>query len=106
MTESTLVPIRYREFYDVPRAIVVEFDKQLYFLDCKFDNDADDYSQYYDVFNLVGVELADLDDLDWSTLPERGDKIGQMAVANVRFDESRRKYIDGSELKQVIDSQA
>ena len=31
------IPIRYRDFYDVPRAVVVEFRGKLYLFDSLFD---------------------------------------------------------------------
>ena len=106
MKESIQVPIRYREFHDLPRAIVVEFERGVYFLDCKFDADIDDYSQFFDVFKLTGVEMGELDGLDWSSLSERGEQIGKVAVAKVVFDKSKRKHIDSSELKKVIAGQS
>jgi hypothetical protein len=106
MKQSTQASIRYRDFYDIPRAIIVEIEGGLYFLDCKFDSDADDYSLYFDVFKLARTELSELEILDWSTLSELGEQIGRIAAADITFDQTKREYIDDSELKALIANQS
>ena len=40
-------PIRYRDFYDFPRAFVVEHAGELLFFDCLFSDTLDDYGKEY-----------------------------------------------------------
>lgn len=40
-------PIRYREFYDLPRIFIATHNGQSYIFDCSFDDALDDYSGKY-----------------------------------------------------------
>lgn len=102
MTKSMQVQIRYRDFYDIPRAIVVEIDGEPYFLDCRFDSEVDDYGQFFEVFRLPRSILADLETLDWSCLAGFGERIGIIAVDHLKFDETKRKTIDTTELQTLL----
>jgi len=42
LTTTDWLSIRYRDFYDIPRAVVVEWCDLLYLFDCPFDEEADD----------------------------------------------------------------
>jgi len=44
--------ISYREFYDFPRAFVVERSGDLLFFDCLFDDDLDDYGPDFEIFKI------------------------------------------------------
>lgn len=37
------LPITYRDYYDVPRMLVVRFEGQAYLFDCPFDVALDEY---------------------------------------------------------------
>ena len=49
---TTWLPIRYRDFYDLPRAVVVEFRDEMYLFDCLFDREIDEYESTYTVYLL------------------------------------------------------
>jgi hypothetical protein len=36
-SEAAWIPFRYRDFHDVPRAVVAEYEGDLYLFDCPFD---------------------------------------------------------------------
>ncbi|MBI3437578.1 MAG: hypothetical protein HY054_02795 [Proteobacteria bacterium] len=42
---SEWLPIRYRDFWDLPRAFSVDYDGKTYFFDCPFNESIDDYQQ-------------------------------------------------------------
>jgi len=44
--------IAYREFFDVPRAVIAQRDGSLYLFDSRFDDDLDCYLEYYEVWRL------------------------------------------------------
>ena len=87
------LPIRYRDFYDVPRAVVVEHEGRLYLFDCLFDYDLDDYEDDYTIY-LIPEDLRDvIDTMSWTDLGHRSEKVGVVATAFVEFDETKRKAI-------------
>ena len=49
----------YREFYDLPRAFIVQRDERVMLFDCPFDGALDDYVEQYTVYELseTGEEL-------------------------------------------------
>jgi hypothetical protein len=89
-----LLPIRYRDFYDVPRAIVVEYRGALYLLDSLFDPDINAYETVYTVYRLPDELRERIDDMSWTDLGHRGTRLGSIEVGAVGFDDSRRKAID------------
>jgi|SRR6185437_11089222 len=90
----------YREFYDVPRMIVVARRGLKLLLDCKFDKVLDEYPATYRVYVLP--EQIDESNLQsWEGLPEMATKyLGDLPVDQVVFDASNRLEID----TDVIDS--
>lgn len=87
---QTWLQMRYRDFYDVPRAIVVEFRGHLYLFDCLFDRDLDDYEPEYAVYRLPDSLADDIDAISWTDLGHRGTKVGAVAVPKVVFDATKR----------------
>lgn len=82
----------YREFYDVPREIVVPAHDGALLLSCPFDNDLDDYSADYELYWLpVGVDLSG----SWTRLPDHAvQRLGRVPVGQVHFDVTRRRELD------------
>jgi len=62
--------IRYRDFYDVPRIFITVHDGKQYLFDCPFDDDLDEYSDRYRVYQLPAI-LEDELEGSWERLPER-----------------------------------
>lgn len=86
--------IRYRDFYDIPRAVVVEWEGVLYLFDCQYDPDTDDYEPIYSVYKLP-EELRDgLDEISWTDLGHRGQRVTSVRTADVEFDPSRRRSLN------------
>lgn len=92
--------IAYREFYDVPRMIIVTHRGLKLLLDSKFDESLDDYPAEYRVY-VLPQEIDELSLDSWETLPRRATKyLGDIPIAEVIFDPSKRAEID----TDVIDS--
>jgi hypothetical protein len=82
--------IRYRDFYDVPRAVVVEWAGSLYLFDCPFDDDLDGYGSSYIVYRIPALMRDRIDEISWTDLVHIGDRLGVVPTAEVEFDETRR----------------
>ena len=95
------LPITYRDFYDIPRAFIVEREGQLYFFDCAFDEGRDDYPDEFHVYTLPSETRERLSAGSWSALAGSGELLGVIPVAQVQFDESRRHAIRESSLELV-----
>ena len=83
----TQIPIHYRDFWDVPRAIIFEHNGKTYFLDCRFDEVIDEYPDFYLVYCLRDGIAAFLEPgSDWTVLPGDAELIGRIQVKQVVFD--------------------
>lgn len=87
------LPIRYRDFYDIPRAFVVERAGDLLFFDCPFSQALDDYGEEYTVYR-VQDELRDrIDLISWTDLGNQSECIGVVPTKAVKFDATKRRAI-------------
>jgi len=95
------VKIRYRDFYDIPRAIVVERRNHLYLFDCLYSYEIDDYDPDYSVYELPD-ELRDQLDagMSWTDLGHRGKRLGSVATASVEFDSTKRRALNAAIFEQ------
>jgi RNAse (barnase) inhibitor barstar len=57
--EPDWLPFTYRDFYDVPRMVVVPVGGNVVLLDCAFDETTDGHQDHYDVF-LLSIDLESL----------------------------------------------
>jgi len=100
---STMVPFRYVDFYDVPRAIVLRYRGKLLLLDSPFDDDLDEYPDSYSVYELPESAETSLAKGTWLFLENaRSACMGQIPVNAVRFDSTKRKALDPSILDQIL----
>jgi hypothetical protein len=91
---SAWADINYRGFWDVPRIFFVRHDDRLYLFDCPFDEGVEDYAENYQVYLMPEIPEADLPK-DWTTLPARAiRRVGEVPVASVKFDPTKRRQID------------
>lgn len=66
------LPFDYDDFYDLPRRIRVKTNDAVYFLDCTFNNDLDDYEESYGIYRIVGARTEDAANArQWSQVLER-----------------------------------
>lgn len=87
------LPIRYRDFHDVPRAFVVEYGGVTFLFDCLFDYDRDDYEPTYAVYRVPAEVAGLLDETSWTDLGHRCVPVGWVWMTDVEFDETRRKAV-------------
>lgn len=94
--------IRYRDFYDIPRIFIVTLNGKLYLFDCPFDDEIDDYSDQYRVYQLPEILVDELKG-SWERLPERAaGLLGVVPAAEVQFDPSKRERINTAVLEELL----
>jgi hypothetical protein len=98
------VPISYADFYDVPRAWLMNWEGQTLFFDCPFDEALDDYPAEYAVYRLFHQVAQESTMLDWKSMRLRGVEVGAVKVASVRFDQTRRRAVLVSSVETLLKS--
>lgn len=101
MTEVSWLPIKYRDFSDIPRAFVVEHDGDLYFFDCPFDADADEYPDEYVVYRLRAENSYAQDRIPWGDPASSGEVVCRLPTAAVELDPSKRAAVSERVLKYL-----
>ena len=102
MTTTDWAAIQYRDFYDVPRVFAFKCHERCYLFDSKFEEDTDEYSHYYEVYELPNDAMNWLERLvDWRDLSKKGRRIARVAVKSVQFDESRRRFVNSDILAKL-----
>jgi hypothetical protein len=92
----TPIPIRYRDFYDIPRAFLVERAGEVYFFDCAFDDRLDEYPDTYRVYVLDANSVRHGDEGSWEYLRSVGRFLGEALITAVEFDPTRRATVEDS----------
>jgi hypothetical protein len=92
---SPWLPITYRGFYDLPRAVLVEYEGETYLLDCPFDEQAAEYLDDFAVYRLPEAiaDSAREPASSWIDLADAGSLLRRVPVQQVRFDKSRRHFV-------------
>jgi len=85
--------ITYRDFYDLPRAFVVEHHGEAFFFDCPFDEELDDYPSEFRVYRLPSNVAKQLNEGSWGGLADSGQFLGSVPVTRVQFDQSKRQSV-------------
>jgi hypothetical protein len=73
-------PIKYMGFYDVPLIFITRYRGETYLFDCPFDEKLEDDSESYKVYVRY---------------------LGEVPVARVRFDPSKRQAVDSAILDEM-----
>jgi hypothetical protein len=97
------IPFEYGEFYDFPRQITFQVGEEWFLLRSYFDEEKDEYSDVYDVYLLP---FRSKDDFQahpdfWMPLATAV-HLGQIPVAEVGLDETRRRSIDARVVEQWL----
>ena len=88
-----MTPITYRDFWDVPRIFVARRNGAMLLFDCAFDETTEDYPDFYRVYLLPDLRDDDLAG-SWDKLHLKARRsLGEILVASVRFDETRRRAV-------------
>jgi hypothetical protein len=98
---SEMTPIKYMGFYDVPLIFITSYRGTNYLFDRPFDEELEDDSDSYKVYVLPELKDEELP-TDWTTLHTLATSyLGEIPVARVRFDATRRKSVDASIIKEL-----
>ena len=90
------IPIQYRDFYDIPRAFIVEREGKLFFFDGGFDKQADEYAENFRVYQLKPESSKVPESESWQGLADQGKLLGEVPIGSVQFDPTRRAAVDDS----------
>jgi hypothetical protein len=103
---SEQIPIKYLGFWDVPRNFIVRYRGNTLLFDSAFDETLDDYWDFYKVYVLPPIRDDELPK-DWTILPARATGyLGEVPIAQVQFDPSRRESIDSAVLDEMMTHQS
>lgn len=89
-----LIPIQYRDFYDIPRAFIVEREGKVFFFDGGFDEHADEYAESFRVYQLNTGSSKVSESESWQGLADKGTLVGEVPVGKVEFDPTRRAAVN------------
>ena len=89
--EDEWVPIQYRDFYDVPRLFTASRGRVTLLFECRFNEDADNYEDHYDVYVLP--EAFQAPSGSWEAVSRGLVLLARVPVNGVRFDASRRRTV-------------
>lgn len=95
------LPIRFRDFYDFPRAFVVQRDAQYFFFRSPSASRIDNRPPHYRVYLLNSEGIERLEDDSWKDLEFGARLLGEVPVHAVRFDPTQREFIDGALLDSI-----
>ena len=95
-----MIPIRYVEFYDVPRIVVARHSGKLLRLLSGFNEKLDAYPDRYSVYVLPETVLAkgSWEFLEDTNLP----CLGEVLIKDVRFDATKRRTLDPGILDKLV----
>lgn len=92
--KSGWAPIQYRDFWDVPRIFLVPYQGKWVLFDCPFDEATEDFPDFYRVYVISEPSDEDLAG-SWDKLHEKATHFsGDIAIAKVHFDPSKRREVD------------
>jgi hypothetical protein len=96
------LPIRhYRDFYDIPRAFVVEHAEQQLLFDCPFSEALDDYADEYTIYRISDDLRERIDLILWTDLANQFEAIGVVPTTAVTFDATKRRAISAEVFERV-----
>src|SRR5690349_7106539 len=99
---NRFVPIRYRDFWDVPRIFLVEYRGRLFLFDCPFDDVIEDYGTAYRVYSLPALDPTELTG-SWAGLCKRAEQfLGEVPVGRICFDSTKRKEMNSELLDELV----
>jgi len=95
-------PFSYREFYDVPRLILLRREGSLILLESAFDAETDEYSDSYEVFVLPNISPDELAG-SWEGLRSKAVTfLGRVPVKDIDFDPTLRREIETSLIDELL----
>lgn len=68
-----------------------------------FDYDADEYESTYTVYRLPEELRESIEQISWTDLGHRGQRVGQFQTSTVEFDTTRRRSLNPRIFDQLAD---
>lgn len=99
---SQKISFIYREFYDVPRMIVLRREGSLILLESVFDNETDDYSDSYEVFVLQDLSENEFQGSREDLRSKATKSLCQVLIRDVKFDPTLRKEIEATVIDDLL----
>ena len=98
---ATWSPIRYRDFWDFPRIFITDYRGKWFLFDCAFDEELEDYPNSYKV-SLITPPSEEMLEGSWECLPQLSVQVlGDIPIANVEFDSTKRQAISSTILDEL-----
>ena len=95
-------PMRYREFWDVPRIFLVPYQGIWFLFECPLDEAVEDFRDSYRLYVIPQGSEEELAG-SWDRLHEKATQYsGEVAVAQVHFDSSKRREIETKILDDLM----
>lgn len=89
--------VSYREFYDLPRLLLISDDTSSFWIfDCKFDERADEYPNEYRVFfagRAADKALREFEEFAKSSADVAMRDCDRLPIGDVKFDATRKKKL-------------
>jgi hypothetical protein len=99
-------PIKYMGFNDVPLVFLTTHRERTLLFECPFLSDIEDYAEVYRVYLMPELREDEIPK-DWTTLAPRATRyLGEVPVAKVKFDPTRRQAVDAEVFDLLPASQA
>jgi hypothetical protein len=87
-------PIKYRDFYDIPRIFLAETPEQVFLFDCPFNEEQDEYETTFKVYLMPAVGEQELAG-SWKDLPRTATRLlGEIRTSDVEFDPTLRQQVN------------
>lgn len=94
--------IAYRDFYDVPRAVVARRDGNLYFFDSRFDEELDAHIDHYEVWRLPSLSDEELSG-SWVGLEAAAlERLPNVGLRDLPFEVSSRNIPDADAAREKM----
>jgi hypothetical protein len=99
--QKVFSPIHYRDFWDVPRVIMIQYRGKWFLFDCAFDEEVEDYPDSYKA-SLIAPPTPDELAGSWEDLPKRAyQSLGEVPIVRVEFDPTKRQSINAAVLEEL-----
>jgi hypothetical protein len=97
------IPIEYGEYCDFPRQVTIQSGDRWFLLRSYFDDEQDEYSDVYEVYLLPFRSQEDFETHPDFWMPRTtAVPLGQIAVTEVGFDQTRRRSIDARAIETLL----
>lgn len=99
---NTLAEIQYRDYWDVPRQVVVSCFGKIFFLECPFSDDAEDYHDTFAVYEITAPSPEQLGG-NWQELKHKARLCGNVPVSELKFGKAEgRRTLELPGFRQAL----